>query len=127
MGFTPAYFSFNVDGGRCEECQGEGTVTVEMQFMADLVLECDACHGRRFKSEILDVQYNGKNIHEILEMTVNQAIEFFGRDSNPICQRIVERLRPLQDVGIGYVRLGQKRQYAIGRRESACQVGFVPV
>ena len=107
MGFTPAYFSFNVDGGRCEECQGEGTVTVEMQFMADLVLECDACHGRRFKSEILDVQYNGKNIHEILEMTVNQAIEFFGRDSNPICQRIVERLRPLQDVGIGYVRLGQ--------------------
>lgn len=77
MEYTPAYFSFNAEGGRCEECKGEGTVKVEMQFMADLVLECESCHGKRFKSDILEVRYEGKNIYDILEMTVNQAIEFF--------------------------------------------------
>lgn len=77
MGYSAGYFSFNTEGGRCEECKGEGTVTVEMQFMADLVLECESCHGKRFKSDTLEVRYEGKNIYDILEMTVNQAIEFF--------------------------------------------------
>ena len=105
LGFTPAHFSFNTPGGRCENCQGEGTITIEMQFMADIVLECEHCHGKRFKQEILDVRYNGKSIYDILDMTVNQAIEFFSPD--PACKRIVQRLIPLQEVGIGYVKLGQ--------------------
>ena len=105
LGFTPAYFSFNTPGGRCEACQGEGKITIEMQFMADVVLECEHCHGKRFKQDVLDVQYRGKNIYDVLEMTVNQAIEFFSED--PDCKKIVKRLKPLQDVGIGYVKLGQ--------------------
>lgn len=105
LGFTPSHFSFNTPGGRCEACQGEGKITIEMQFMADVVLECEHCHGQRFKQDILDVLYRGKNIYDILEMTVNQAIEFFSED--PTCKKIVSRLRPLQDVGIGYVKLGQ--------------------
>ena len=105
MGFTPAHFSFNTMGGRCEACQGEGTVTIEMQFMADITLECEHCHGKRFKQDVLDVLYREKSIYDILEMTVNQAIEFFSEDS--ACKKIVNRLRPLQDVGIGYVKLGQ--------------------
>ena len=105
MGFTPAHFSFNTMGGRCEACQGEGKVTIEMQFMADITLECEHCHGKRFKQDILDVLYREKSIYDILEMTVNQAIEFFSEDS--ACKKIVNRLRPLQDVGIGYVKLGQ--------------------
>jgi excinuclease ABC subunit A len=107
MGYTASFFSFNTEGGRCEECQGEGTVTVEMQFMADLVLECDHCHGKRFKSDILEVLFHGKNIFDILEMTVNQAIEFFGSHIGNTEKKIVKRLKPLQDVGIGYVKLGQ--------------------
>ena len=105
MGFTPAHFSFNTMGGRCEACQGEGKVTIEMQFMADITLECEHCHGKRFKQDVLDVLYREKSIYDILEMTVNQAIEFFSED--PSCKKIVNRLRPLQDVGIGYVKLGQ--------------------
>ena len=105
MGFTPAHFSFNTMGGRCEACQGEGKVTIEMQFMADITLECEHCHGKRFKQDVLDVIYREKSIYDILEMTVNQAIEFFSED--PSCKKIVNRLRPLQDVGIGYVKLGQ--------------------
>ena len=105
MGFTPAHFSFNTPGGRCEACQGEGKVTIEMQFMADITLECEHCHGKRFKQEVLDVLYREKSIYDILEMTVNQAFEFFSED--PACKKIVTRLRPLQDVGIGYVKLGQ--------------------
>ncbi len=105
MGFTPAHFSFNTPGGRCEECQGEGTITIEMQFMADITMVCDQCHGKRFKQDILDVLYRGKNIYDVLEMTVNQAIDFFSED--PACKKIVARLKPLQDVGIGYVKLGQ--------------------
>jgi excinuclease ABC subunit A len=108
MGFTPAHFSFNVEGGRCEECQGEGTVTVEMQFMADLVLECESCHGKRFKPDILEVHYHGVNIYDVLEMTVNQSIEFFGEaKENSTARKIVKRLKPLQDVGLGYIKLGQ--------------------
>ena len=105
LGFTPAHFSFNTPGGRCETCQGEGTITIEMQFMADLVLECEQCHGRRFKQDVLDVHYRGKSIYDILCMTVNQAVDFFGED--PACDKIVRRLKPLQEVGIGYIRLGQ--------------------
>lgn len=107
MGYTPAHFSFNTPGGRCEECQGEGTITIEMQFMADLILECEHCHGKRFKSDILEVEYRGKNIHDILEMTVNQAVEFFSEVDGTIEKRIVKRLKPLQEVGIGYIKLGQ--------------------
>ena len=105
LGFTPSHFSFNTPGGRCEACQGEGKITIEMQFMADVVLECEHCHGKRFKQDVLDVLYRGKSIYDILEMTVNQAIEFFSED--PTCKKIVSRLRPLQDVGIGYIKLGQ--------------------
>ena len=105
LGFTPSYFSFNTPGGRCEACQGEGTITIEMQFMADIVLECEHCHGQRYKQDVLEVLYRGKSIHDVLEMTVNQAIEFFSED--PDCKKIVSRLRPLQDVGIGYIKLGQ--------------------
>lgn len=107
MGYTPAHFSFNTDGGRCEECQGEGTVTVEMQFMADLVLECEHCHGKRFKQDILDVTYNGANIYDVLEMTVNQAMEFFSQKNGNNERRIIKKLKPLQDVGLGYIKLGQ--------------------
>lgn len=105
LGLTPAHFSFNTPGGRCEQCQGEGTLTIEMQFMADLILQCEQCHGRRFKQDILDVHYRGKSIYDILCMTVNQAVEFFSQDKE--CQKIVKRLKPLQDVGIGYIQLGQ--------------------
>ena len=105
LGLTPAHFSFNTPGGRCENCQGEGTITIEMQFMADLVLECEQCHGKRFKQDILDVHYRGKSIYDVLCMTVNQAVEFFSED--PACAKIVKRLKPLQDVGIGYIQLGQ--------------------
>ena len=105
LGLTPAHFSFNTPGGRCEQCQGEGSITIEMQFMADLTLECEQCHGRRFKQDILDVHYRGKSIYDVLCMTVNQAVEFFSEDPN--CNKIVKRLKPLQDVGIGYIQLGQ--------------------
>ncbi len=101
-GYKPSFFSFNVDGGRCEECQGEGTVKIEMQFMADIFLTCESCHGKRFKSEILEVKYHGKNISEILSLTVNDAIEFFHDKKT-----IITRLKPLQDVGLGYIGLGQ--------------------
>lgn len=113
QGFTPVQFSFNTPGGRCEECQGAGTITIEMQFMADLVLECEQCHGKRYKKDILEVEFDGKNIYDILELTVDDALDFFGRkreqpkDWTLLCQRIVRRLQPLHDVGIGYVKLGQ--------------------
>lgn len=107
MGYTPAYFSFNTDGGRCEECQGEGTITIPMQFMADIKVPCDVCNGKRFKQEILEVEYRGKNISDVLDMTVNQAIEFFGEDTSTDARRILRKLQPLQDVGLGYIKLGQ--------------------
>jgi len=107
MGFTPAYFSFNAEGGRCEECKGEGSITIEMQFMADIVVPCESCHGKRFKPEVLEVMYRGKNIFDVLEMTVNQAIEFFSESEGSIERRIIRKLKPLQDVGLGYIKLGQ--------------------
>ena len=108
-GFNPSHFSFNIAGGRCEECQGEGMIKVSMQFMADVELVCEACGGRRFRDEVLEVKYRGKSIYDVLEMTVDDAIAFFGEESkkNATCRRIVERLQPLQDVGLGYIKLGQ--------------------
>ena len=107
-GMTAAQFSFNMPGGRCEECQGEGVIKVGMQFMADVELTCEACGGKRFKQEVLEVKYRDRSIYDILEMTVDDAVEFFGEDtSNTTCRRIVDRLRPLQQVGLGYVKLGQ--------------------
>ncbi len=124
MGFTPAHFSFNVDGGRCPICQGEGTVTVPMQFMADLVLPCEACHGKRFKNDILEVRFHGANIHDVLEMTVNQAIEFFEAHSDSTTKKIVKRLKPLQDVGIGYVRLGQSSSTLSGGESQRVKLAY---
>lgn len=102
LGFTPATFSFNVEGGRCEECKGDGTITVEMQFMADITMECESCHGKRFNSDVLEVLYKGKNICDVLDMSVDEAIEFFADD-----RRIVDKLMPLKKVGLGYIKLGQ--------------------
>lgn len=107
MSFTPAFFSFNVEGGRCEECKGEGTTTIEMQFMADITLECESCKGKRFKSEVLEVLYRGVNIHDVLQMTVDQAIEFFGEMSGSSEKKIIKRLKSLQEVGLGYIKMGQ--------------------
>lgn len=107
MGYSPAYFSFNVDGGRCEECKGEGTITVEMQFMADITLECESCHGHRFKQDVLDVEYRGKSIYDVLDMTVNEAVDFFQAGTTTTEKAITRKLKPLQDVGIGYIKLGQ--------------------
>lgn len=107
MGFTPAFFSTNVEGGRCEECQGEGSIKMEMQFMADIEIECESCHGKKYKQDILEVLYRGKSIFDILDMTINQAIEFFGEEDGGTEQRILKKLRPLQDVGLGYIKLGQ--------------------
>ena len=119
MGFTAQHFSFNADGGRCEECKGAGTITVEMQFMADLVLTCDSCHGQRFKKEVLDVEYRGKNINDILNMTVDEAIEFFCDEKT-----IVERLRPLADVGLGYIKLGQSSSTLSGGENQRVKLAF---
>jgi excinuclease ABC subunit A len=105
--FKPSHFSFNIDGGRCEECLGDGTIKVEMQFMADVYLVCESCKGHRFKDEILEVKYRGKNIYDVLELTVDEAIEFFGSKDSGTEKRIVSRLKPLQDVGLGYIKLGQ--------------------
>ncbi len=106
--YKPAFFSFNVEGGRCETCEGEGRVTIEMQFMADITLQCDVCKGKRFKDEILEVKYLGKNISDVLEMSVDEAIEFLGQEINKTSnKKLVEKLQPLSDVGLGYVGLGQ--------------------
>ncbi len=121
MDFTPAFFSFNADGGRCEECKGDGTVRVEMQFMADLVLPCEACGGKRFKREILDVAFHGRNIYDILEMTVNQAIEFFTEHGQT---KIVQRLRPLQEVGLGYIKLGQSSSTLSGGENQRVKLAY---
>ena len=121
LGFTPAFFSFNADGGRCEECKGDGTVRVEMQFMADLVLPCEACGGKRFKREVLDVKYHGCNIYDILDMTVNQAIEFFSSHGD---KKIVQRLRPLQEVGLGYIKLGQSSSTLSGGENQRVKLAY---
>ncbi len=106
-GFTASHFSFNIDGGRCEECQGEGEIKVEMQFMADIHLTCESCQGKRFKADVLDVKFREKNIFDILEMTVDEAIKFFSENDKNEGKKIAKKLMPLQDVGLGYVKLGQ--------------------
>ncbi|HWY37847.1 MAG TPA: ATP-binding cassette domain-containing protein, partial [Bacteroidia bacterium] len=105
--FKSSFFSFNVEGGRCEHCQGEGEITVEMQFMADVKLLCEDCGGKRFKAETLEVNFQGKNISDVLNMTVDDAAEFFGKSKERTCVKIIDKLRLLQDVGLGYVQLGQ--------------------
>jgi excinuclease ABC subunit A len=121
MGFTSQYFSFNTDGGRCDECKGAGTITVEMQFMADLVLECEACHGKRFKHDILDVKYEGKNIDDVLNMTISEAIDFFGTHGQ---KTIVNRLKPLEDVGLGYIKLGQNSSTLSGGENQRVKLAY---
>lgn len=121
LGFTPQYFSFNADGGRCEECKGAGFITVEMQFMADLTLECEACHGKRFKKEILDVRFEGKNINDVLDMTVSEAVDFFSRYDQ---KAIVNRLKPLEDVGLGYIKLGQNSSTLSGGENQRVKLAF---
>lgn len=118
--YKPAFFSFNVDGGRCETCQGEGQQTIEMQFMADVKLTCESCHGHRFKQEILDVTYNGKNISDILNMTIDEALEFF-EEGQP---KIYEKLKPLQDVGLGYIGLGQSSNTLSGGEAQRVKLAF---
>lgn len=124
MGYSAAYFSFNKEGGRCEECKGEGKITVEMQFMADITLECDVCHGKRFKQEVLDVEYNGVNIYDMLEMTVNQAIEFFEQYPGTQEKRIMKKLKPLQDVGLGYIKLGQTSSTLSGGENQRVKLAY---
>lgn len=145
LGMTSQFFSFNTDGGRCEECKGEGTVTVEMQFMNDLVLECESCHGKRFKHDVLEVKFHDKCIHDILNMTVNIAIEFFSeygkedaksKSSNNsksaesamidrrLCRAIVKKLKPLQDVGLGYIKLGQSSSTLSGGENQRVKLAF---
>ena len=121
MGFTSQFFSFNAEGGRCEECKGAGVITVEMQFMADLVLECDHCHGKRFKSDILEVKFHGKNIADILDMTIDEAIDFFAEWKQDV---IVKRLKPLQDVGLGYIKLGQNSSTLSGGENQRVKLAY---
>ena len=121
MNFTPQYFSFNADGGRCDECKGAGVITVEMQFMADLVLECEACHGHRFKHDILDVRFHGKNIDDVLNMTIAEAIQFFGEYQETT---IVNRLQPLADVGLGYIKLGQNSSTLSGGENQRVKLAY---
>lgn len=121
MGYGPGHFSFNSEGGRCEECKGEGTITVEMQFMADLVLECESCHGKRFKADTLEVKFHDTNIYDVLEMTVNQAVEFFTKHGQ---KKIVKKLQPLQDVGLGYIKLGQSSSTLSGGENQRVKLAY---
>jgi excinuclease ABC subunit A len=124
LNFTPAYFSFNVEGGRCEECKGDGTITIEMQFMADIKLECESCHGKRFSPEVLEVEYEGQNIHDILEMTVTDALEFFGSKKGTTEKKITKKIQPLQDVGLGYLKLGQPSSTLSGGENQRVKLAF---
>lgn len=121
LGFTAQYFSFNAEGGRCEECKGAGVITVEMQFMADLVLECDACHGQRFKHDVLDVRFHEKNINDVLNMTVSEAIAFFNTYKQ---KNIVNRLQPLEEVGLGYIKLGQNSSTLSGGENQRVKLAY---
>lgn len=124
MGYNMGYFSFNSGGGRCEECKGEGVITIEMQFMADITLTCDACKGKRFSQSALDVLYRGKTISDILDMTVNQAIEFFSEEQRYNEKKIVSRLKPLQDVGLGYIKLGQSSSTLSGGENQRVKLAY---
>jgi excinuclease ABC subunit A len=124
-GYKPGYFSFNIQGGRCEECEGEGVVKIEMQFMADLYLTCESCKGKRYKDEVLDVKYHDKTIVDVLEMTIDEALDFFN-SQKPSTQekRILARLKPLQDVGLGYLRLGQSSSTLSGGEAQRIKLAF---
>ena len=124
MGYGAGFFSFNTPGGRCEECKGEGTITIEMQFMADITLPCEACHGQRYSRNALDVLYQGKTISDVLDMTVNQAIDFFGQHDGSTERRIVSRLKPLQDVGLGYIKLGQSSSTLSGGENQRVKLAY---
>ncbi len=123
-GFTPSHFSFNMDGGRCPECQGEGFVKIGMQFMADVSMVCEACGGKRFKPDILEVRYKEKNIDDILNMSVDEAISFFGSQEDPVAQRIAERLQPLVDVGLSYIKLGQSSSTLSGGESQRVKLAY---
>ncbi len=122
--FKASHFSFNIEGGRCEECQGEGLIRVEMQFMADVELTCEACRGMRFKKDVLDVRYHGKNIYDVLEMTIDEAIEFFGSHQGKGGKRIVEKLKPLADVGLGYIKMGQSSSTLSGGESQRVKLAY---
>ena len=122
--FTPGYFSFNSEGGRCEECKGEGKLTIPMQFMADIQVDCDACEGKRYKKEVLEVEYRGKNINDFLEMTVDEAIAFLMEKNGPQEKKIISRLRPLQDVGLGYIKLGQSSSSLSGGENQRVKLAY---
>lgn len=124
QGFKPSHFSFNVPGGRCEECQGEGIIKVEMQFMADVYLQCEHCKGKRFKNEVLEVKYREKSIYDILEMTVNQAIDFFAEDAGYSERNVVDKLQKLADVGLGYVKLGQSSSTLSGGESQRVKLAY---
>lgn len=124
MGFPPSYFSFNAEGGRCEECKGEGVINIEMQFMADIAIVCEECHGKRFKRDVLEIEYRGKNIFDVLDMTVNQAIEFFSEGEGSTERKIVKRLKPLQDVGLGYIKLGQSSSTLSGGENQRVKLAY---
>jgi len=124
MGYNSSFFSFNSPGGRCEECKGEGTITIEMQFMADITLTCEACHGKRFSRNALDVTYRDRTISDVLDMTVNQAIEFFSEASTFNEHKIVRRLKPLQDVGLGYIKLGQSSSTLSGGENQRVKLAY---
>ena len=123
-GYTPSHFSFNIDGGRCPECQGEGFVKIGMQFMADVTMVCEACGGRRFKPDILEVRYKDKNIDDILNLSVEEAIEFFGSQDDPVAKRIAERLQPLVDVGLSYIKLGQSSSTLSGGESQRVKLAY---
>ena len=124
MGYNAGYFSFNSPGGRCEECKGEGTITIEMQFMADITLQCESCHGKRYSNSALEVEYRGKNISDILDMTVNQAVEFFSEKNGSTENKIIKRLKPLQDVGLGYIKLGQSSSTLSGGENQRVKLAY---
>jgi excinuclease ABC subunit A len=124
MGYSAAYFSFNKEGGRCEECKGDGKIMVEMQFMADIMLECEECHGKRFRSDVLEVEFHGVNIYNILDMTVNQALEFFETYPDAQTKKIAKKLKPLQDVGLGYIKLGQTSSTLSGGENQRVKLAY---
>lgn len=123
-GYGHSHFSFNIEGGRCPDCRGEGVVQVEMQFMADVVLTCDACGGKRFQPDILEVRYKEKNIHDVLEMTVKDAIDFFASQEEPAAKRIAQKLKPLDDVGLSYIKLGQSSSSLSGGESQRVKLAF---
>ncbi len=124
LDLTPSSFSFNTEGGRCEACKGEGVITIEMQFLADVTIECEECHGKRFKRDVLEVLYRGRNISDVLDLTVDEAIEFFGQGDSAVEKRIVRRLSPLQEVGLGYIKLGQSSSSLSGGENQRVKLAY---